>query len=61
MTKSQWTDERVALLKELHGKGHSFSMIARELGTTRNAVIAKADRLGLTHRKPKKPTVKRFT
>lgn len=44
-----WTDEKVTLLRELWGKGLSASEIAKKLGdTTRNAVIGKAHRLGLS-------------
>lgn len=47
-----WTDERVELLKKLWLDGHSASQIAAELGhgITRNAVIGKVHRLGLSGR-----------
>jgi GcrA cell cycle regulator len=46
-----WTDERVELLKKLWGDGLSASQIAAELGSvTRNAVIGKVHRLGLSGR-----------
>ncbi|MDR3463278.1 MAG: GcrA family cell cycle regulator [Beijerinckiaceae bacterium] len=47
-----WTDERVELLKKLWLDGHSASRIAAELaaGVTRNAVIGKVHRLGLSGR-----------
>jgi GcrA cell cycle regulator len=46
-----WTDERVALLKELWSQGKSASDIADILGDiTRNAVIGKAHRLNLSGR-----------
>ena len=46
-----WTDERVELLKKLWGEGQSASQIAKELGgITRNAVIGKVHRLGLSNR-----------
>lgn len=46
-----WTDERVAELKQLWEQGHSASQIASILGeVTRNAVIGKAHRLGLSSR-----------
>lgn len=46
-----WTEERVALLKKLLGEGMSASQIAKELGNvTRNAVIGKIHRLGLSNR-----------
>ncbi len=46
-----WTDERVETLKKLWADGHSASQIAAELGgITRNAVIGKVHRLGLSGR-----------
>ncbi len=46
-----WTDERVELLKKLWSEGLSASQIAAELGgITRNAVIGKVHRLGLSGR-----------
>jgi GcrA cell cycle regulator len=46
-----WTDERVEVLKKLWSEGLSASQIAKELGgVTRNAVIGKVHRLGLSGR-----------
>ena len=46
-----WTDDRVELLKKLWADGLSASQIAAELGgITRNAVIGKVHRLGLSGR-----------
>jgi len=46
-----WTDERVELLKKLWADGLSASQIAAQLGNiTRNAVIGKVHRLGLSGR-----------
>jgi GcrA cell cycle regulator len=46
-----WTDERVELLKKYWGEGLSASQIAGRLGgVTRNAVIGKVHRLGLSGR-----------
>ena len=46
-----WTDERVELLKRMWSEGQSASQIAKELGgVTRNAVIGKVHRLGLSNR-----------
>lgn len=46
-----WTDERVERLKSLWSEGLSASQIAAELGgVTRNAVIGKVHRLGLSGR-----------
>jgi GcrA cell cycle regulator len=48
-----WTDERVEALKTMWGEGKSASHIAKELGgVTRNAVIGKVHRLGLSNRGP---------
>ncbi|WP_276946724.1 GcrA family cell cycle regulator [Haematobacter massiliensis] len=48
-----WTDERVETLKRMWGEGQSASQIAKELGgVTRNAVIGKVHRLGLSNRGP---------
>ena len=53
-----WTDERVERLKTLWAEGLSASQIAAELGSvTRNAVIGKVHRLGLSGRaKPQTQT-----
>ena len=59
-----WTDERVELLKKMWSEGQSASQIAKELGgVTRNAVIGKVHRLGLSNRaggaaEPAKPEPK---
>jgi GcrA cell cycle regulator len=47
-----WTDERVELLRKLWVEGFSASKIAAQLanGITRNAVIGKVHRLGLSGR-----------
>ncbi|THD81513.1 GcrA cell cycle regulator [Aliigemmobacter aestuarii] len=46
-----WTDERVETLKRMWQEGQSASQIAKELGgVTRNAVIGKVHRLGLSNR-----------
>lgn len=52
MGKTTWTDERVEQLKTLWGAGRTAAEIAKELGDglTRNAVIGKAHRLGLSGR-----------
>ena len=46
-----WTDERVETLTKMWAEGQSASQIAKELGgVTRNAVIGKVHRLGLSNR-----------
>ncbi len=46
-----WNDERVETLKKMWNDGQSASQIAKELGgVTRNAVIGKVHRLGLSNR-----------
>lgn len=47
-----WTDDRVATLKKMWKEGHSAADIAKTLGkgVTRNAVIGKAHRMGLSGR-----------
>ena len=56
MTALTWSDDRVEQLKKLWEGGLSASQIAAELGNvTRNAVIGKVHRLGLSGR-AKSPT-----
>ena len=51
-----WTDERVETLKRMWSEGQSASAIAKELGgVTRNAVIGKVHRLGLSNRDEAEP------
>ncbi len=47
-----WTTEQIDTLKRLWSRGESARIIALQLRTTRNAVIGKANRLGL----PKHPS-----
>ena len=56
-----WTEDRVEILTKLWAEGLSASQIAKQLGgVTRNAVIGKVHRLGLSGRaKPSRPSVKR--
>jgi GcrA cell cycle regulator len=49
MIETTWTMERIALLKDRLCAGFSCGQIARELGVSRNAVIGKTNRLGLSH------------
>lgn len=64
-----WTDERVEMLKKLWAEGLSASQVAKQLGgVTRNAVIGKVHRLGLSGRatpsrpaRPKAPVQRTLT
>lgn len=47
-----WSNEEIDTLKRLWSRGESARIIALQLRTTRNAVIGKANRLGL----PKHPS-----
>jgi GcrA cell cycle regulator len=57
-TAMAWTEDRVETLKKLWADGLSASQIAKQLGgVTRNAVIGKVHRLGLSGRAtPSRPT-----
>ena len=48
MIETTWTMERITLLKDRMRAGFSCGQIARELGVSRNAVIGKTNRLGLS-------------
>lgn len=51
MTFLTWSDDRIEMLKKLWENGLSAGQIAKELGNvTRNAVIGKVHRLGLSGR-----------
>ena len=56
MAEPRWTPERVAALRTLWREGLSAAEVARRLGgVTRNAVIGKVWRLGLSGGRPPKP------
>jgi GcrA cell cycle regulator len=46
--RRSWSSERIELLQRCFHAGLSCSQIAREIGVTRNAVIGKMNRLGLS-------------
>ena len=48
-----WTDAQETLLREMWAEGATTSTIANTLGTTRNAVSGKIDRMGLPGRQTK--------
>jgi len=50
-TRATWSAERIELLERHFHAGLSCSQIAREIGVTRNAVIGKMNRLGLSRPK----------
>ena len=50
-----WTGEAVEVLQAMWAEGRSARDIAERLGTTRNAVIGKANRLGLSHMSKPRP------
>jgi hypothetical protein len=52
-----WTPERHERMLELLKDGLSTAAIARELGTTKNAVIGRLDRKGIKQRVPEPPTL----
>jgi GcrA cell cycle regulator len=52
MTLERWTPERVEQLRSFVVTGLSCSQIATEIGVTRNAVIGKIHRLGLSPGRP---------
>ena len=53
-----WTEEKVAKLKELWGKGNTASQIAEIIGgISRNAVIGKAHRLNLSAKIKTRPAI----
>jgi len=58
-----WTEDRVAVLSKLWAEGLSASQIATQLGgVTRNAVIGKVHRLGLSGRAtPSRPSKRKIS
>lgn len=49
--RPNWTDEEVATLTRMWGEGSSAGQIGKVIGRTRNSVIGRINRMGLT-RKP---------
>ena len=47
-----WNPERTDMLTSMRAAGMSSTLIADELGTTRNAVLGKSNRLGLPSKLP---------
>jgi len=50
MKRKEWTKEKAKLLIDMWSRGMSAAQIAKELSMTRNAVIGKAHRLGLSRK-----------
>ncbi|MDR0367037.1 MAG: GcrA family cell cycle regulator [Rickettsiales bacterium] len=52
----EWTDKQIAKLKSLWDKGFSAAEIGKKLDVTKNSIIGKINRLGLSNRgSPIKP------
>jgi len=49
-TQPNWNQDRMERLETLYREGMSFSLIADDIGVSRNAVIGKAHRMGLPRR-----------
>lgn len=47
---SDWTEGVIERLRALWAEGHAIAEIGRRLGVSKNAVVGKAHRLGLTAR-----------
>ena len=47
-----WPDERVARMSELRASGLSTRLVAVEIGTTKNAVVGKLNRMGMLNNAP---------
>ena len=48
---TRWPDDDIVILKKNYNKTLSATLIAEQLNTTRNAVIGKANRMGLSEEK----------
>ena len=57
LARSPWTEQKIGALKEGWAKGWSASFIGLQIEMSKNAVIGKAHRLGLSPRP--NPTIKR--
>lgn len=54
---TDWTDEKVEILKQLYIAGIPIYKIAKQLNCTRNAVIGKVVRLELNKNYRQKPSI----
>jgi GcrA cell cycle regulator len=50
LKNTPWSDDLIARLRALWDTGRSTTLIGRELGVSKNAVISKANRLDLPAR-----------
>jgi len=59
---AEWPEYRERMLVKMRDHGMSASEIARAMGTTRNAIIGKMDRMGMTRRRraPSRPATEAF-
>ena len=54
----EWTPERIDAMKNLWKEGLSTSEIGRRLGITKNAVVGKAHRMGMSKRASSSPVAR---
>ena len=47
---AEWPDYRERMLVKMRDRGMSAAQIAKAMGTTRNAIIGKMDRMGMPRR-----------
>ena len=55
---ADWPEYRERMLVKMRDRGMTASEIAKAMGTTRNAIIGKMDRLGLIRRRHDRPVQK---
>jgi hypothetical protein len=53
---ADWPEYKERILVKMRDRGMTASEIAKAMGTTRNAIIGKMDRMGLLRRRPDRPT-----
>lgn len=55
---AEWPDDKVNYMVDLRRRGWTATQIGKAMGTTRNAIIGKLDRLGLIRRRHDRPVQK---
>jgi hypothetical protein len=55
---AEWPDNKVNYMVDLRRRGWTATQIGKAMGTTRNAIIGKLDRLGLIRRRHDRPVQK---